>query len=301
MSEIVGPDTPRPGSASVPPSPPADNDAQWYPDPTGRFEFRSWDGTAWTAQVRTNGFLSVDPEPVVTLPASATNQLPPRVRRHRRPWIIGIGVVVIVAAAAVIVTVSTNTVLTDHLLTVDFASGSGRFSTGTTPDYSYDIFNGLYRIRKLTSNPDSGVSAAGFARTAYAVDISADIVYVSGDGPFGVGCFNSGDQGYALLASPNGGVALLRSDKVSGAKNGVIATNDSVDIPAANIQLKLSCDDSLTGSSVSLKGYLNGQEVVSGTDSHGLNGFDQGTLELIAPSAGSEIRVASVNAVVPTS
>ena|ERR1017187_4184905 len=100
---------------------------------------------------------------------------------------------------------------------------------------------------------------------------------------------------------PNGGMALVRRDGDSGANNRVIATNDSVPVPTANIQVQLSCDDSLTGSSVLLKGYLNGQEVVSGTDPHGLNGFDQGTLELIATGAGSEIRVASVNAVVPTS
>jgi hypothetical protein len=232
--------------------------------------------------------------------APATEQ-PLSVRRRRRRWIIVAGVVVALVAAGVIATVSTNAVLTDHLLSADFASGSGRFSTGTTPDYSYEIFDGLYRIRSLTSDPGPGETEAGFARKAYAVDISADIVYVSGDGAFGVGCFNSGTQGYALLADPSGGMALVRRDRDSGANNRVIATNDSVTIPATNIQLELSCDDSLTGASVSLKGYLNGQEVVSGTDSHGLNGFDQGTLELIATKAGSEIRVASVNAHVPTS
>jgi hypothetical protein len=282
--------------------PPADNEEEWYPDPTGRFEFRSWDGTAWTAHVRTNGLPSVDPQPVVTLPAVPTPQPPAPVRRRRRrAWIIGIGVVVVLAVAAIITVVSTNTVLTDHLLSVAFVSGSGRFSTGTTPDYSYDIYNGQYRIRSLTSDPGPGESAAPFARTAYSVDISADIVYVNGDGAFGVGCFHSGSQGYALLANPKGGVALVRRDLDSGANNRVIATNDSITIPAANFQLQLSCADHLTGSSTDLKGFLNGQEVVSGTDSHGLDGFDQGTLELIATSAESEIRVASVKAVVPAS
>jgi hypothetical protein len=57
----------------------------WYPDPTGRFQLRYWDGTAWTAHVSTAGAASVDPEPL-----SAT--LAPRRRRivdgggSYRPW-----------------------------------------------------------------------------------------------------------------------------------------------------------------------------------------------------------------------
>jgi uncharacterized protein YxjI len=32
----------------------------WYPDPSGRFEVRYWDGTRWTEHVSTNGVQSVD-------------------------------------------------------------------------------------------------------------------------------------------------------------------------------------------------------------------------------------------------
>ena len=35
--------------------------AGWYPDPTGRFEQRYWNGTGWTADVATGGATSVDP------------------------------------------------------------------------------------------------------------------------------------------------------------------------------------------------------------------------------------------------
>jgi uncharacterized protein YxjI len=35
--------------------------ANWYPDPTRRYEHRYWDGTAWTDHVSTNGITASDP------------------------------------------------------------------------------------------------------------------------------------------------------------------------------------------------------------------------------------------------
>ena len=43
-------------SANVP-NPPAN----WYKDPSGRFELRYWNGSAWTEHVATNGQQSIDP------------------------------------------------------------------------------------------------------------------------------------------------------------------------------------------------------------------------------------------------
>ena len=51
--------------------------AAWQADPTGRFEVRYWDGTAWTDHVSTNGVQQTDPvmgdpaaTPAVTSPAA---------------------------------------------------------------------------------------------------------------------------------------------------------------------------------------------------------------------------------------
>jgi hypothetical protein len=63
----------------------------------------------------------------------------------------------------------------------------------------------------------------------------------------------------------------------------------------------LTCDDSLVGSSVSLKGYLNGQQVIQGTDPDGLDGFDLGSLEFAGTTAGAEVRFARVDAIVTNS
>jgi hypothetical protein len=43
------------GYPSVPPIP-----SQWYPDPSGRHEFRRWDGVAWTDEVSDKGVTSKD-------------------------------------------------------------------------------------------------------------------------------------------------------------------------------------------------------------------------------------------------
>ena len=48
----------------------------WYPDPSGRFEFRFHNGSLWTADVSTNGQRYVDPlgaatqRPVTAVPAA---------------------------------------------------------------------------------------------------------------------------------------------------------------------------------------------------------------------------------------
>lgn len=44
-------------SAARVPNPPAN----WYKDPSGRFELRYWNGSAWTEHVATNGVQSIDP------------------------------------------------------------------------------------------------------------------------------------------------------------------------------------------------------------------------------------------------
>ena len=49
--------------------------AAWYPDPTGRFQQRYWDGAQWTENVATNGQTSADP--VGGAPRSAADDTVP--------------------------------------------------------------------------------------------------------------------------------------------------------------------------------------------------------------------------------
>jgi hypothetical protein len=204
------------------------------------------------------------------------------------------GVAIVVAVGAI----ANRTVLTDRLLRADFGSGSGPFTTGATSGYNYDLVDGTCRIQSRIANPGPADSFANLARTAYAVDISADVVSVTGQAAFGVGCFNSPTRGLRPAGQPPQGVALVRRDLESGANNRVIATNQQLAVPAANVQLRLSCDNRLVGSSVSLKGYLNGQHVITGTDADGLDGFSVGALEFVTEAAGAEVRFDNAEAAV---
>ena len=51
----------------------------WLPDPTGRYEYRYWDGASWTAAVMRAGQVDSDPDFVATLAAvtAATPVAPP--------------------------------------------------------------------------------------------------------------------------------------------------------------------------------------------------------------------------------
>ena len=53
-------------SSLPPPPPPA-----WHPDPTGRHQYRYWDGTAWTHHVSDNGVAATDPVNAPGGPATA--------------------------------------------------------------------------------------------------------------------------------------------------------------------------------------------------------------------------------------
>ena len=63
VSELPSPDPAQ--AAQLPSSPelssPATVAAAWHPDPFQRFQFRYWDGSAWTEHVSINGVTAVDP------------------------------------------------------------------------------------------------------------------------------------------------------------------------------------------------------------------------------------------------
>lgn len=40
--------------------------ADWYSDPSGRYQYRYWDGSQWTNQVSSGGPSAVDPNPLDT-------------------------------------------------------------------------------------------------------------------------------------------------------------------------------------------------------------------------------------------
>lgn len=52
--------------------------ADWYADPAGRFEYRWWDGAAWSSSVSTSGNVQVDPVPISGGPAATASSMAPK-------------------------------------------------------------------------------------------------------------------------------------------------------------------------------------------------------------------------------
>ena len=69
----------------IDPGPPAGPAAAWYPDPTGRYEHRFYNGRAWTADVSRAGVRGIDPLGVE--PAAAE---PPRDGRATAALVLGV-------------------------------------------------------------------------------------------------------------------------------------------------------------------------------------------------------------------
>ncbi len=272
----------------------------WYPDPEARFDLRFWDGSGWTEHVVRGGVSAVDRPPETSgawspyLPVARIASA--KRRRPRRIVVIVLAIVAALVAAVALYVVANRTVFTDRLLAVDFRNGPGPFLTNDTPDYSLQVVDGTYRIQSRTAQVAPQSSFAMFARTAYVVNITADVASVSPDSSFGVGCLSAPGRGYIFVALTTGVVHLERVDNRTESNNRRIADKQTP-VPSGDLTLRLACRDN-PGSSVSLTGYVSGQEVITGRDAHGLDGFRAGVLLFRNPAADAEVRYRSVHATV---
>lgn len=215
-------------------------------------------------------------------------------------WIPG-GVVTVVAV--VVALVALNAATTHDLLSADFQSGPAPFTAIQKPAFAADVVDGTYRIQTTAPNPGPIFSYALFARTAYSVDISADVKELSAPGDDvvwgGIGVSNGAGDHYYILGVDNVGdvtVGRIEPDKSTHE----VASGSDPDVKAgAPFTLKLSIvqRDPLT-SAVSLTAFVNGRQVVSGKDS-GIDGFARGVVHLITDKQGAVIRVDNVAATVP--
>jgi len=63
--------------------------ADWYADPSGRYQYRYWDGYQWTNQVSSGGPSALDPNPldasVINVPPPPGSQAATPVRKEPEP------------------------------------------------------------------------------------------------------------------------------------------------------------------------------------------------------------------------
>jgi hypothetical protein len=84
----------------------------------------------------------------------------------------------------------------------------------------------------------------------------------------------------------------------SGESGSPLALDEEVSVPTANVRLRLTCDNSLTGSNVSLVGYVNGERVIEARDPDGFDGFVAGVLMFQSNTPDGEIRFSRAKAIV---
>jgi hypothetical protein len=152
------------GSTEVP--------AGWYPDPTGRHQYRYWHGTGWTDTVGDDGRTSSDPPvlaPAVATTAGYTPPLAPTpARRSTKWWLIPIAIVsalLLVAGGGVWVTLTRPGPSPVGLAAMTVTSRSTSLAwlpprTGRTPQTYLVRRNGveITRISAQTSYIDTGLA-----------------------------------------------------------------------------------------------------------------------------------------------
>lgn len=131
-------------------------------------------------------------------PADSSDAAPPiqkgrRPHRLRRILLIALAAVVVIYVVFMFVAITSNVVFQNELITADFRNGSEPFLTDSNANYTYGIIDATYQIKTKIADQGPASSLASFNRTAYAVNMSADVESVSGQGLFGVGCY-SGEE-----------------------------------------------------------------------------------------------------------
>ena len=232
------------------------------------------------------------PTPAVAQPPAT----PPR--RHRRwPWIAGGAMVLLLMIGGAVVV--SQTVLTHDLLSEDFTGGPGEFLEGSTEYNDFRWVDNAYEISAAVDDPAPATGFVWFARTAYSVEVSADITMVDdpeGDAAVGVSCLddpNGNQHGYAFLVSDNE-AALVRWDT----EPLVLVSNISLhELPATPFRVQISCVPVESG--VEITGSVDGDVILTEIDPDGLSTFRSAGLEFFAQHTGDAVRFDNVSAVVP--
>lgn len=142
---------------------------------------------------------------------------------------------------------------------------------------------------------------ANFRRIAYNIDIKADVVAVTGFGPdtgLGIGCGDkpiSNGHGYEFDLSSRG----YRIVRIDGADVSLIGSvPGAVALTSTPLELRITCSPSTSGH-ITVRGYLNGKEVIRASDPQGLTTFRSALLLLEADTAGQSATFDNVIAVAP--
>jgi hypothetical protein len=267
--------------------------AGWYQDPEAPADAgrrRWWDGTAWGDHMVWSGVAWID----VDAPAP---------RRSRRVWLwVGLGVLVLAlggCGAVLLLGIGLDAALTHDLVDADFTESAEPFHTGSDPEagaYAFELVDAAYRIRATGPNESIGSTVGEYARTAYTIDTSVEVVDVSGpDVTVAVGCVDRQGRGYLFTLGPDG-AAIQRAEP--GELVTLVAEETAV-LPAAPFTLALGCHQAMPNpSDTTITASVDGERLLSVTDDQ-VSGFDAVLLGLWPDTDDASVTFDDVVATVP--
>lgn len=248
-------------------------------------------------------FFDMTVQPTFTpTPLPPVPPTPPTRKRWKRRLAIGGGITVLVlVGAGVLSLVLDRTLLRHDLLTAEFDTTPDPFRTGTQGEYRFSLVDGAYRIESAVTPTGPGSAFAWFTRTAFNVDLAADVTAFTHSSPqtaVGIGCMDSpakNGHGYIFATGPAGD-AITKAD-LTGTT--VLGREDpSENWSPAGHRLRITCRPVGSGD-IEVVGYIDGVEVLVAVDPDGYDSFRSALLVLYADDAGDAAQFDHVIAVVP--
>jgi hypothetical protein len=267
--------------------------AGWYQDPEAPVDAgrrRWWDGTAWGDHMVWSGAAWIDVDA-------------PTQRRARRVWLwVGLGVLVLAlggCGVVVLLGIGMDAALTHDLVDADFTETAEPFHTGSDSEvgaYTFELVDDAYRIRATGPNESIGTTVGEYARTAYTIDTTVEVVDVSSpDLTVAVGCVDREGLGYLFTLGPDG-AAIQRAQP---GELVTLGTMEEVALPAAPFTLALGCHQAMPNpNDTAVTASVDGERLLAVTDDQ-VSGFDAVLLGLRPDTDDASVTFDDVVATVP--
>lgn len=223
----------------------------WYPDPSMRHQWRLASDGQWTSEVSDNGIVFVE------------QSFAPRTRRFwQRPWMIVLMSVVLLAGLGVVAFAVDQAQQNTDTYVADLRAQSGDFAVWEDP-YSEGYYRADgYHVLVTQEGFVAATLTAPSSHTMLAAQVTVRGETVPPGAAFGPLVRDSHNVGYLFTVSASGEALLSTIDLIS--VTAPIATGSAPPL-GAGTQHTLMITCVISGTSVRLAGYVDGNKVIGAT------------------------------------
>lgn len=190
--------------------------------------------------------------------------------------------------------------LTHDLVDADFSDGAAPFEVGSDPEvgaYEFELVDGAYRIRSTGPNDVAASSLGEYARVAYSVDTTVEVLEVDDGSTVAVSCLSADLFGYVVTLGPDG--ATIYRLGADGSDEAVAAASE-VQVPDVPFTLGIDCEQRPNNpDDLEITGSVDGRRVLSFTDTEAVSGLAYVELGLMPGTDDASATFDDVVAVVP--